>query len=76
MQHHAKAFIKCLCIFCVLLRHRKGVKSEWFLDFVIFTTPYNNRCYKLPVNRWLTDNTPALALRSAKGEKLKLRRGC
>ena len=45
----------------------KGPKSDWFVEYIILTTPYNNKCYTLPCYRWFTDDSPILIFREGIG---------
>jgi hypothetical protein len=46
----------------------KGVKSDWLLEYIILTTPYNNKCYTLPCYRWFTDDNTIMTLREGNGK--------
>ena len=50
-----------------LYKMAKGIKSDWFVDYIILTTPYNNKCYTLPCYRWLTDDNAIITLREGTG---------
>jgi len=45
----------------------KTAEANWFLSYVVLSTPYNNKCYTLPCHRWLT-NRSVLSLRDGTGE--------
>lgn len=46
-----------------IYKEKRGVKTDWYLDYIILTSPYNNKCYTLPCYRWFTDETSIIPLR-------------
>lgn len=54
-------------------KEKHATPSDWYLDYVILSTPYNNKSYTLPVYRWFTDEVSLLTVRDGPGNKaLKL----
>ena len=42
--------------------------ADWFVSYIVLSTPYNNHCYTLPCYRWLAGRS-LLSLRDGTGEK-------
>jgi len=45
----------------------KTTDSQWFVAYIVLSTPYNNKCYTLPCYRWLKGRS-LLSLRDGTGE--------
>ena len=52
--------------------YNEGKTSEynWFISYIVLSTPYNNKCYTLPCYRWLF-NRSVLSLRDGTGESFR-----
>jgi len=50
-----------------LYNEGKTPESNWFISYLVLSTPYNNKCYTLPCYRWLFNRT-VLSLRDGTGE--------
>jgi len=52
-----------------LYNEGKTAETNWFISYIVLSTPYNNKCYTLPCCRWLF-NRSILSLRDGTGELL------
>ena len=50
-------------------KEKRGQKTDWYLENIILTTAYNNKCYTLPCYRWFTDDTSIIPLRDGTGKE-------
>ena len=49
-----------------LYNEGKVSDTNWFISYVVLSTPYNNKCYTLPCDRWLLNRT-VMSLRDGAG---------
>jgi len=56
-----------LLLYIQLYNEGKTVDTNWFISYIVLSTPYNNKCYTLPCHRWLI-NRSVMSLRDGTGE--------